>query len=325
MTLTPSFQAVNALNPNYAGPVTYSGAITLASAASIGSDGGVLTITGVISGPGDLTKVGTGSVQLQAANTFTGQFTIAAGDVNLNNASGLGTIAGGTTVLGGASLVLYTDNTNYVGELLTLSGQGNGIIGSDNLSAHGPNETTIAQNPINQVQSTGALSFQGAANTTTWTGNILLNPGTVITSLNTNSNASAVFEITGEIGDAPGVHGDLIKGGDGNLALEDAETYTGATTVRFGVLDLENAGSILQTSERRHCQRRPGRCQLEPGGRAAARRLHDQHRPHQRRDSGKPQGGYALAVWQLDARRHLDRTDRLVESDQWHLDGRRAE
>ena len=102
----------------------------LSSPATISVDGGTLAVSGVISGTGDLTKSGGGSLYLTGANTYNGQINVLSGNLNVSNASALGTIAGGTTVARGASLVV--NSGTYAGELLTLSGQGNGLIGPNN-------------------------------------------------------------------------------------------------------------------------------------------------------------------------------------------------
>jgi autotransporter-associated beta strand protein len=246
LLLVPAVEVNTAVNPNLPGNATINAAITVPVAATIGVDGGILTISGAIGGPGDLSKVGTGTLNLTGNNGFTGPFTIDAGNVTLGSATALGAITGGTAVADGASLVLNSATT-YVGELLTLSGQGNGIIGPQNINVSGPNTARISPLPVNMVQDPGALLLQAA--TATWTGNILLNPDTLINSVNTPSAPpSTNFTISGVLADAPGVHGDLVKGGNGTLTLTNVESYTGATTIRFGQVTLSGGGALPSTT-----------------------------------------------------------------------------
>ena len=95
---------------NTTGSNVLASGITLADGGvSLGGEVGTFTINGIISGAGDLTKVGSGILQLAGQNSYTGQ-SILTGDVSgstnvgvvkINDPTALGSNAGGTTVANG--------------------------------------------------------------------------------------------------------------------------------------------------------------------------------------------------------------------------------
>src|SRR5205823_1923839 len=93
------------------GTNTWSSAITLLTGASVGADGGTsLTLSGGVSGVGDLTKVGVGTVVLSVADTYTGQTNVGtnatpvAGILSVTNGSALGLAGAGVTLNSGSTL-----------------------------------------------------------------------------------------------------------------------------------------------------------------------------------------------------------------------------
>src|SRR5439155_744635 len=83
---------------------------------------GNLVITGIIgTGAGIVTKDGTGTLVLNAANTFTGGFTLDSGTVIINNATALGAATGMLRINGGT--IASTNNNPFtIGNLVTLNG-----------------------------------------------------------------------------------------------------------------------------------------------------------------------------------------------------------
>ncbi len=95
---------------------------------TIDTDGSGITLAGVISGGGTLTKIGTGTITLGTANTYTGQTIVNNGILRISHADALGAVGPGqgTTVSGaGAEIELKGDIT--VQEPLTRTG---GVVGN---------------------------------------------------------------------------------------------------------------------------------------------------------------------------------------------------
>ncbi len=215
---------------NVSGNNTLTGIITLGAATTVKSDADTLTlstggitatnqnltvtgsgntaISGVVStGTGTLTKSGTGTLTLSGANTFTGVTTVSAGTIEVQNATGLGTNAAGTTVSSGATLS-FGGSTFTSSEGLTLAGQG--------------------------VGGNGALRNLNADHTLS--GNIALSAESYIgVAAGTNLTASGVVSGTGF---------GLTKLDTGTLVLSGINTYTGTTAISAGTVQLSGAGTL---------------------------------------------------------------------------------
>lgn len=150
---------------------------------------GDATVTGVISGGGGLSKSGSGTLTLSAANTYTGVSNIGGGTVTLGNVAGLGATATAVLNMTGGTL-----NLGSVGStLLALSGNSSSAISSTGLA-------TLTVNPVG----------------------------------NSTSN------FAGNIGGGGGTLGVTVNG-NGALTLSGANSYTGATTLTAGQLNLNSA------------------------------------------------------------------------------------
>ncbi len=95
------------------GGATGSLAGDIANAGTLVFDrGNALTYTGVISGPGAVSKIGADAVNLAGANTYDGDTTVGAGTLEFGRAIGAAnTLGGGITVAGGATLAIHTPAT----------------------------------------------------------------------------------------------------------------------------------------------------------------------------------------------------------------------
>ena len=240
---------------NEGGDNTLSGTITLAAAATIVSSGTlssdsllvsgsinlssfILTIeaaeaariAGLISGTGGLTKTGTDVVLITNTNTYTGASSINAGQVIISNANALGTSAGATTISSGAAMQISSASSLTIAEPFTISGSGvsnTGVI--RNLSGNGAMIlsgaiTTSAASRIHN-ESANLLTIQ--------TGALINNGGLTI---GADGNTTLTSIISGA--------GGITKEGIGTLILNAVNTYTGATTISAGVINIQNSASL---------------------------------------------------------------------------------
>ena len=211
LTLNGSGISSNGALRNVSGNNTWQGNVTLGAVApTLTCDSGTnLTISGIISGSTTLTKNGTGTLILSGANNYTGATTVSAGALNIRHSSALGTIDGATTVSSGAALQL----------------QGNITVGAETLSLAGTG-----------VSSTGAL--RNISGNNVWQGAVALS-----TTPSIASDAGSLT-ISGIISGST----TLTKNGTGTLILSGANSYTGATTVSAGVLNIQNATATGTTA-----------------------------------------------------------------------------
>ena len=135
---------------------------------------------GAIAGPGGLTKMGSGSLTVSSANSYTGDTVIKGGTLIANNATALGTAAGGTTITNGGTL--DEGGMNLGAEIVTVSGDG---VGGNGAIVN--NSGTDQINALQQVILAGNTSFGG---TSRWDlrggGNALDMGGFTLTKTGTN-------------------------------------------------------------------------------------------------------------------------------------------
>ena len=176
--------------------------ITLASASTIGVDSGSqLTLSAAISGPGDLTKAGYGTLILAADNSgYTRPITVSAGALQAANAHALGDASQPTIVSDGAQVQLAGGIT--VEEPVTINGTG--------------------------FFGTGALASSTGDNT--WTGPITLGSNFGLGAF--PSSSLTIYTSLEDLGLGYG----LTKSGPGTVVLALSNFYAGPTTVAGGVL-----------------------------------------------------------------------------------------
>jgi len=239
-----SFSANSTLNTTATLTMNQSiGVNTGVTATLQANTGTTLTHNGTVTGLGNLTKAGNGTVTLNGglANTLTGAINVQAGQLQSGSGASMKNMTGNITVASGATFDANQQfDGNPIGNNFSLSGAGSGI------------------------SSRGALNLRGNANLT---GTVTLdtdstithdfNFGTIsgnVTGTNTNlqittlDSGQAALVISGSIQLGLGGVTVTAAGGTNFVDFRGANTYTGATTITAGQLNLSLAGSLADTS-----------------------------------------------------------------------------
>ena len=214
--------AAGALQASVAGSAI-AGGVTLLGDTSFGGTGG-LAFVGVINDGASsfsIEKVGGGTVQLEAANTYDGTTTVTAGTLAVTHQTALGSSGGGvgvdgTTVAADARLTFAIVTPQTVSEELSITGDGPG---------------------------TSEALLHSTANTLTLDGGITLAGDAVISA----SAGTGFLNVDGIIS---GATFGIDKQGAGTVVLNAANTYTGTTTVTLGTLQLGTAGERIADASR---------------------------------------------------------------------------
>lgn len=199
------------------------GSIKLSNPLAIDHNGtGNLTISRPIAltTPGSLlgvTKTGSGTLTLSAANTFDGGLTLSAGTVNLNNASAAGSTAGTFTINGGA-----IDNTVSPAAAVNLGARPLTINGDFTFKGSGGAAATLNLG-------TGATTLGTAAGTT-----------------RTITVSASTLTIAGIIADGTTATG-ITKEGGGVLTLNGKSTFTSPIQVNSGSLTTGAAATFTSS------------------------------------------------------------------------------
>ena len=177
-------------------------------------------------------KDGAGVLTLSGTSNYAGATRIFAGALNVRSAGALGTSAGGTTVYAGAALQLQAGVTTA--EPMTLSGLGVGGLNGALRNISGDNVAS------------GALTLSAATRINADAGSLTLSGGLAGTDFALtfggagSSNLTAAFTL--------GAGALTIDGLGGTVSLQAAGTYTGATTVAAGTLNLRHSSALGSSS-----------------------------------------------------------------------------
>jgi len=237
LTLNGTGISSNGALRNISGNNTWSNTVTLGSNSSIGTDAGTLTISNVIddgAGGFSLTKVGSGTLALNANNTFSGGLTVSAGTVQFGNAGGAGT---GTLTINAGTI--QTGSALTVANAVTVGGDFT-VGGSNNLTLSGAMALGTAVRTVT-VANTGATTFSGVISGGVGNGFTKAGSGTLTFSgagANTYSGVTTVNDGTLVLNKSAGVNAIA-----GNLTIGD-----GVGAANSAIVQLSAANQIINTS-----------------------------------------------------------------------------
>ena len=226
-----------------------SGNVELASGITLTTgDTNNRTISGVVSGAGNLVKVGSGTLTLSGTNTYTGTTTISTGTLTVSGLLGSGTHS--SNIINNSTLN-YTSSSNQnlsgvISGTGLLTQNGSGTLTLSDLNTYS-GTTTINSGTISISLDTGLGTAPGSATA----GHLTINGGTLqsTTDFTLDSNrgvalgsSHGTFNVdTGTTLTVAGVvagSNNLIKAGDGRLILSGVNTYSGNTTISSGTLEI---------------------------------------------------------------------------------------
>lgn len=216
---------------------------------------------GVLSGTGaSLTKVGSGTLSLSGANTYTGATTISVGTLQIGSGGTTGSLSTSSAITNDGALAFNrSDNISQGTQFNSTAISGSGFLvqnGSGTLTLSSANTYTggtifnagtIQVNNASALHTTGNLTFGGGA----------LRYGTGITQDFSprfkNSSSAIVIDTNGEnitFGSAidSSNAGGLTKNGAGDLTLSGSNSFTGNVTLNTGRLILGNDSALGGTA-----------------------------------------------------------------------------
>lgn len=196
------------------------GTIDIASSQTLtAGDSNDKTLSGVISGSGGLTKVGSGTQTLSGTNTYTGATTVSVGTLTVT-----GSLSDSTAVSVASGAVYDVDASDTVA---SINGVGNiEIASSQTLTFGDGNNKTLS----GVISGSGGLTKAGSGTQTlsgnnTFSGSTTINAGTLTVS-GTLSDSTAVSVASGAVYDVDATDTIASVSGAGNIEIASSQTLT---------------------------------------------------------------------------------------------------
>lgn len=213
--------------------ITADGGLSGASGVSLASgsaliveQAGTSTYSGVISGAGALTKLGSGTLTLTGANNYSGTSTITAGTLSIGNGGTTGSLASTTINNNGLLTFNRLDDLTYSG---VISGTGSlSKLGAGVLYLTGTNSYSGTSTITEGTLSIGNGGASGSVNSAA-----INNSGTLIFNRTNDSTYGGTISGTGT----------LTKLGTGTLHLTGENDYSGVSTITAGTLSIGDGGT----------------------------------------------------------------------------------
>ncbi|MFM2221248.1 MAG: hypothetical protein RLZZ553_996 [Verrucomicrobiota bacterium] len=204
-------------NLQFANSITLSNPITMEFANTIGTGANNATLTGVISGSANLSKVGSGNLTLSGSNTHSGALTLSAGTLTLDYA---------------------TNNNSKISDagVLTLS-----------------SGTTLSISGGTHTEAVGSTSIaagtSGPATVTRTSGSAVLQMGTITPAIGAVVNfTSDGIATTNNLNNANGILGSWATVNGTDWATNSTNSANGTITAFTGYTDVPFAGTILDNA-----------------------------------------------------------------------------
>ena len=261
LTLTSGTETLSGANTYTGGTTISTGTLTVGAGGTSGSiagnvvDTGTLafnrvdniTFSGVVTGTGGLSQLGSGVLLLSNTQGYKGLTTIGAGTLTL---AANGTIATSSAVTANGTFDISTTGAT----IKSLGGTGTVNLGAQTLTltAASSNFSGTINGSGNVVVNGGIQTLSGVNN---WTGTTTVNGGTLLVgsgtvAFNVANSGTFGFSSAGAVAMSGVVSGPggLLQQGQGTSTISTAQAYTGGTSILGGTLALSGTGSISSSS-----------------------------------------------------------------------------